>query len=1253
MTTSKQDSNSSNTAENAIADDIRRYTKNQIKAAGQRYTPQIKSGAPNLEIKDVTEAIDNLIAGPNAWNKLESWLSSTESHWRKVSGDCQNADDIQRLIDELKAELPKLIKKCQEQDESAAIRWISLIAQIAKTLRVNLDHWEEKRKELRSLDNDERLFSQINEVGGKCTRLARLCNAVNEAEHYAHTGSFRLLYSPQLLLSGEWGSGKTHSLCDAALKCIHNHHPVLLILAKTYRDALNSSIPASISSRGDIDDILNSISKQTAKSQGRGLLILDGIDEARSDQMKEFVKKIRAKAARKQIGLIVSCRKPFEGQFLNKSDLQKLIRLDHPGFEQLTTAARDEYFSFYKIPGIEVPHLHEECAKPLSLKYLCEALSELPKKELKKGFSGIASGQKGMTFILEHLIDKMGERIESKYGLRDGTCWEIIKGGEKKYSGIAACMAHGLRDCISIPEAKRVIKTNLPPEKHHTHKHILEDMKFAGLLFEDEIFIESKNGPESRRVVRLPYQRFSDHIIARNLLLNPRFDPSTDKSIKRSFSLKSKLGKLFKVVDGEYAMPGLAQAIIAEYPIRAGQKLNGVKKELYYILPKRARSATAYFAPFKAGLQWRNKEAYSEGTKRLVAHYLKPESDTYDGMVDAILAICTKPDFEFNSKWLYDFLESQDLPTRDLSWSKYLCANDDGSAASRYLRMLRRGQINADKKFLVHHIALLAILLTTPTQSDRDIITKSLVCIGETEYETLFERTLRSLEFRDPCVNERMLAACYGVSLSQGSSNSEFRPALRRLAQALYNQMFRPGSRHCTYHALTRDHALCIIKLSRRINAWDIPEAEIREAEKTWPVQEKTGKQPDRPEAISENTAGILSWEFEREALKLMQADSEFDLEPMKRSIEERIYTLGYRKQRFANAERTITLNRKQVGPGASIGKFSQKYAWIAFHETWGQRDSAKKLRPYRIGKRSPCHEIDPSFPEEPGLWHMQNIDFWGDTSQPTSEWIHRNEPINWSNALSNRDEVNNTEWVLLYGYLSASHSLSNRSLFAFLQSVLTYKHDTKRLIKSFETVDYPGNSQVPDLLSQHAVYFGEAGQTDVFADELIAGNGRYKPQLARAFENNSFSRHLPESRFVNVEIPAVRLTTDIRSETLPFSECYFPAPRLIEKLGLHRRGRSVNFFDISDRQATNYRCSKPDNDGMRYNLLYIRRDLIEAYLFKSRKALVWLNWGERNFKSTSDMVNLGGTSPSGNSMPPFCNIHRSSEVLGRPNLSA
>src|SRR5690606_36164842 len=113
-------------------------------------------------------------------------------------------------------------------------------------------------------------------------------------------------------------------------------------------------------------------------------------------------------------------------------------------------------------------------------------------------------------------------------------------------------------------------------------------------------------------------------------------------------------------------------------------------------------------------------------------------------------------------------------------------------------------------------LALLALMTTTTDRVIRDRATRAMVHVGEGNPAPLFELVSRALEFNDPYVAERVLAAAYGLSLRHWgltTRHPDFDESLAALAKLLVDQMLEPNAPHSTWHALTRSYAEDIVRV--------------------------------------------------------------------------------------------------------------------------------------------------------------------------------------------------------------------------------------------------------------------------------------------------------------------------------------------------------------------------------------------------------------------------------------------------------
>ena len=178
---------------------------------------------------------------------------------------------------------------------------------------------------------------------------------------------------------------------------------------------------------------------------------------------------------------------------LKQEDLENFHKVVHRGFDDQEFDAQAAFFEYYDLPLPEVPLLDREFSRPLTLKLICESLRNLKGKKLAQGFAGIASGQKGMTYVLESFVNRVGKPIERQFGLRVKGCWGLLKGSDQ-IVGFASIMATKLRGYVLRSEADRIIATNYPGLRPAQRRQLLDVLRTDGLIEEDAIWYTSKSG---------------------------------------------------------------------------------------------------------------------------------------------------------------------------------------------------------------------------------------------------------------------------------------------------------------------------------------------------------------------------------------------------------------------------------------------------------------------------------------------------------------------------------------------------------------------------------------------------------------------------------------------------------------------------------------------------------------------------------------------------------------------------------------
>ncbi|MEN8513400.1 hypothetical protein [Burkholderia sp. RS02] len=1210
-------------------------------------------------------AIDNVACGDAARARFQSVFDEFALAWDRAKHHSQRPAEIEQLVDAAGASLPAMMDRLRSRDSTAGDEWAGRLSQINGSLMEDVAHW---RAEEAKLGPDDGSYSSAhNTVRAGLDAIGNCLRVVRDEAEYVASSSFKVLFDPILLIGGEWGTGKTHLMCDVTSERLIREEPTVLVLAKNFEGNVLADIGARLGEVISVEDKFAELENVGRGARGRTVVIIDGVNEGRRREWRQAIGALLSLVAEHpNIGLVVTCRTPFEAIAIEKADLEKFHRLQHYGFDDQEFDAQAAFFQYYQLPLPEVPLLDREFSRPLTLKLICQSLQSLSGKKLAKGFAGIASGQRGMTYVLESFVNRIGEPIEHGFGLQPKGCWVLLKGGDqfadKRIAGFAPCMAANLRGYVLPSEADRIVAASYPALRPAQRRGLLETMRTNGLIEEDAIWYSTKSGQYKSRVVyRLPYQRFSDHLIARHLL-KAYLDVSSPAAIKRSFAATSPLAKVFRLTNqnfGHYAEPGWAQALITEFPERVGKKIPPRHRELFFALSEDVQDLDAYFEPFIEGLFWRSPTAFTEGTRMIINKYLGVGSMTWERVVDALAAVATKPNHPYHAKRLYKYLSRYPMADRDLHWSEYLRRRYASPTIHRLLTWAEKlDTVNMNRDAATELVVLFSLVLTTVVRSDRDLATKALVLIGEQHPDVLFSHVVACLNFNDPYLPERMLAAAYGTALSLVDSKkaTSFRPLLGDLAQKVYRQMFAPRARHATHHTLMRDYALGIIEVAQRAGCVNLPRTAGRYLSRPFPNTPSPFSSDGTPDdSVKDVIGNAIRMDFGNYTIgglipnRANYDETKPDYVRVRAKIERRMFDLGYRAERFKHIESEIGRDSWNAGDENKVDRYGKKYSWIAFFEMWGERDANRKLPDWRQGSRTADCGVDPTFPKAPPEWMPPLPDLFGPPAATTEEWVAGGYTPNWHTLLV-VPEINGHqgEWVLVEGFVQGADSARDRELFAFLRGMFVAKQDVDTIRSRFLSIDYPGNHKVPDGANEYYLFAGEPGHRHSFARHLLKRNDEYRRQTVEAFDEYladyssggkrsttikiasmsgvttadeeasvlefdvPTTRHIPG---VRIELPSIQFGWEsYHSAYNTFSGFDIPAPSLIQRLGLSCCNREIDFFDSSGRPATLYREAGEGYFGGKHKLLYVRADLLRRYLKETRQVLIWCNWGERDW---------------------------------------
>lgn len=1233
-----------------------------IKAAGPRYTPVVDPQAPNIKIDFLLESIHALSLSETYRSRILELRKDFEKKWNRVP------NNIVVLFKGKKWEPSQLIQLLITLGSESPGHSSLTLTNINRAYTTCRSVLNEKYFELTDLQRKYAMSSEdYKKLQTEIDSITEAERCFVELRQFIESSSFDLIGNNCLFIKGEWGTGKTHLLCDITREYMLNDFPIAFALAHRLpgKKHLERNISEGIGATKTLVSLLKRLNSLGRKQNRRALLVIDGINEGHRTKWKQGLPNLlRTLKAYPNVGLVLSCRSTFEQRIVSSGSAKRMVEIIHTGFDEIEFDAQLEFFNYYQIPLPHVPLLTPEFSRPLFLKIMCESLSGLTRTLKSRKIEQIASGQKGMTKLLEDFVCKVGEKIERDFTLSAKTCWRIMKGGKSLLSeeecGIAPIMAKNLKDYVT-PEQYRHIVMELSGIRNVSRLNKLCSRLITdGLLVEDSVW--EKSGVID--VVRLPYQRFSDHLICRHLLDKFLSTTSTD-SIKRSFYSNRPLGKIFKVVrsGNSYVMPGLASAIMLEFPERVKKRVSPDDRELVYYLPKKSRLIAPSVEVFFEGLLWRSADSFSKRTEDMMLQLLRVlKEGAQRNAFEALVSLGTRPSQQFSAQWLYNSLFPMTITDRDISWSEYLRKTGKASAVSKIFAWVEGGANRIKPAIADNLIRLCSLMLTTTDRPLRDRATKSIVLLGSRAPKALFNVTKDTFSFNDPYVRERMMAAVYGVLMREWAFPSvELKNCIGEFARWIYDNMFGKRAPYATKHILIQDYALGVIELAIKIDSTCLDGRPLKYLKRPFsrhPSNIPEADQIDPNECAKANNA--IHMDFENYTVGgLVDGRGNYNMEHQEyknvlNRIKWRILDLGYNNSKFDEIEATITQPGGRVNQRGKTDRYGKKYSWISYFEMCGTLADHGLLPDLKDDHRVADCDIDPSFPNLPKVWKPQlNPLFQRRYGSPLTWSVKGPTPSYEHLVLCEEIDGHPGPWVLLDGYIEENAPRSNdpRHVYTFLRGLLTKPSHKKRIETNFHKIEYPGNTFIPDKGRDIHIYAGEIPWSKRYNIELYGNRQKKKirdvqdafelPILVRKrmkFSELDFLDQLqysvrtgaPERKYVTVErhynSPGVKIEMPVytfgweghRSNENRTGSIVYLAPSICEFLNLKNRENSFDLVDEIGNVATLYREFKDGSVEKNWgdsHLLYIRKDLLDRYLVSSKQEIVWTLWGERTFK--------------------------------------
>jgi len=537
-----------------------------------------------------------------------------------------------------------------------------------------------------------------------------------------------------VLLTGEAGGGKSHLLCNFALRKLAEGHPVVLLLgtalfAGALWDQVRGALGLGAMSEAEFLGALNSAASAAQKP---AVFIVDGINEGGGRELwyAQLTGLIERSAAWSNIKFVFSIRDEFLPYVVPEGAQAKMSRLVHEGLGASGPRAVRTYFAHHGLDMPSSPLVGPEYSNPLFLRLLCEGLVGAGAKKLPTGWTGLRQAH---DLYVRSLDRRLSELHHFSYD-------PALKVAERSARAVA-----GLPDRIPLVTDVLMSLASVAKDSGKSPSELLQALEREGLFSRLPAL-----DPSDQRI-RFGFELVEDLLTA-ELMVDGLAEGDLDGARARvRHALPSEVEM--------YSKAGLVAQLAVVLP-----EIIGI--EIFEVLPGEHEVVTAGAL---RSMTWRSAETFDDRfTDYLNAQLMETDADA---TLSAIVQLSVRPDHPYNADGLHDWLYPMEMPGRDQVWSTWThFAWRYEHSLAHFVAWFRDPPAVTDDEALLG-MTTLAWLCTSSDRSVRDHATKALTALMR-QRPTAARSLLTRFKFvNDPYVLERVLSAAYATVLSVADSD--------------------------------------------------------------------------------------------------------------------------------------------------------------------------------------------------------------------------------------------------------------------------------------------------------------------------------------------------------------------------------------------------------------------------------------------------------------------------------------------------
>ncbi|MEH7255587.1 hypothetical protein V7111_26105, partial [Neobacillus niacini] len=375
-------------------------------------------------------------------------------------------------------------------------------------------------------ETDKDIKKQWSEIN---YNFRRIQDNLLEVKSFLFGKAVQAVTSKAAVLLGEAGIGKSHLLCDIALKRLENSLPTLFLLGQRYSggNPLNFLLDQLDIRGGSYKQVLGALDAAGEAKNTRTLIIIDAINEGHyKDEWIDHLSSLLTDISNyPHLSIILSCRSTYVNYILPDLPEDRLTRFYHTGFRGYEHRAAMKYLANQGISKPSIPISSPEFSNPLFLKTCCKALK-------LNGYTSFPKGLHGQSKLFDFYLESVEKIINRK----------------KKYLPGQGVVQNTLDHFVQMlyPDNLYGIAVSDSIKKineHDTNPHMGDNL--ATLLIDEGLLsldiIPDQHNRRGKEVVRFTYERFSDHFIAQFII-----DQINQEDIESHFMEDGFVGKLIK-----------------------------------------------------------------------------------------------------------------------------------------------------------------------------------------------------------------------------------------------------------------------------------------------------------------------------------------------------------------------------------------------------------------------------------------------------------------------------------------------------------------------------------------------------------------------------------------------------------------------------------------------------------------------------------------------------------------------------------